>query len=156
MNQSSLVSPSEVKPTLTNADGVKVEEFILDDADDPRAPVVDLLNHWHEIAREPPARTQREQADLVSLMQEELDGYMQTLKALNGMPPVEVFQIISSYTARATEMRSLMIRRESKKMNSFRTQQVEPFLDECDRQFKIHSRIQSYNEMEARMLGGQF
>lgn len=68
----------------------------------------------------------------------------------------QIFLELSQFSARASEMRSQLGYPESKSEQSFRTRLIDPFLEECDRQFKIHSRIQSVHEMDAKLSGGRF
>lgn len=93
--------------------------------------------------------------DWISNMQGELDAYYVVMQQLNLMDTAEVLQQLSSWSARASEMRTQLVRVESRKSNAFRTREVDPFLDECDRQFKIHSRLQSLRELDWKMASGQ-
>ena len=93
--------------------------------------------------------------DWIANMQGELDAYYVLMKQFNLMDTAEVLQQLSSWSARASEMRTQLVRVESRKSNAFRTREVDPFLDECDRQFKIHSRLQSLRELDWKMASGQ-
>lgn len=84
----------------------------------------------------------------------ELDVYYEEMQKFEGMDPVEVFLRLSAFSARFSEIRSRVVRTENRRFISFRTQEIEPFLDECDRQFRIHSRIQSTRDLEFRLSGG--
>lgn len=84
----------------------------------------------------------------------ELDSYYSEMRKFESMDPVEVFLRLSAFSARASEIRSVIVRSENRRHTSFRTQEIDPFIDECDRQFKLHSRIQSTREMEFRISGG--
>ena len=95
------------------------------------------------------------QRDWITSFQGELDQYYAEMQDLCVMDPVEVFMKLSAFSARVSEMRSQLVRVDSRRSSSFRTKEVEPFLDECDRQFKIHSRIQAFREMELKMMGTQ-
>lgn len=119
------------------------DTFVLAEAH-PREPVEPL-----------PRQAAREQ-DLIANLQAELLGYYAIMQKLNNMEPTEVFQKLSSFSARASEVRTMLVRVDSRRSTNFRTKEIDPFLTECDRQFKIHSRIQATREMEVRLLGGQF
>lgn len=84
----------------------------------------------------------------------ELGAYFAEMQKFEGMPPEEVFLRLSAFSARASEIRFQITQNESRRYQSFRTQGVDPFIEECDRQFRIHSRIQSTREMEFRISGG--
>lgn len=94
--------------------------------------------------------------DVIENWQHELDEYYKVMNHLNVIEPSDVLQKLSSWSARASEMRGQLMRVDSRKSNAFRTREVDPFLTECDRQFKIHSRLQSLREFDWKMAGGQF
>lgn len=94
--------------------------------------------------------------DSIEVYQGELDDYFAEMRGLNGMEPTQVLQKLSSWSARASEIRSQLVRVDSRRSNSFRTREIDPFLEECDRQFRIHSRLQSVRETEWRMAGGNY
>jgi hypothetical protein len=78
----------------------------------------------------------------------EIDGYFEVMQKFSLMESDEIFTCLSSWTARVSHMRSMINRSESKLEQSFRTKQVDPFLSECDRQFKIWSRVFSVQSMD--------
>ncbi len=79
-----------------------------------------------------------------------------TMQEFNTMDPVSVFQNLSQFSARASEMRSRIGTTASKDWQNFRIRIIDPFIEECDRQFKLHSRITAIQEMDARLAGGRF
>lgn len=83
----------------------------------------------------------------------ELGAYFAEMVKFEGMDPAEIFLRLSAFTARASEIR-LMSQNESRRGQSFRTQAVDPFLEECERQFRYHSRVASMRELEWKMTGG--
>lgn len=87
---------------------------------------------------------------------EELVGFYQTMQRLNSMDLTTVFESLSAWTARASEIRNRIVSSDSRRSNTFRTRQLDPFIDECDRQFKYLSRKQSTYEMDAKLAGGRF
>lgn len=119
------------------------DEFVLEDATN--------RNKVPNIARTREARSTG--LDTIARLQLEVDRYYKDLTKLNGLDPITAFQRLSAYSARASEIRSQLFRIESRKSQSFRTQQIDPFLEELDRQFKIHSRLQAIREMEFKMVG---
>ena len=94
--------------------------------------------------------------DWIENYQGELDAYYAAMQQLNQMLPSLVMQKLSSWSARASEIRSQLVRVDSRRSTAFRTREVDPFLTECDRQFKIHSRIESIRDLDWKMAGGQF
>ena len=84
---------------------------------------------------------------------EEINAYYLVLKNLTSMDPVEVFQHLSAFSARASELKTRLHRVDSNKANAFRTREVEPLIDEIDRQFKFHSRLLTYREIEMKISG---
>ena len=94
--------------------------------------------------------------DRLDLWKAEIAGCYETMKRLVDMDPTEVFQSLSQFSARASEIRSQIGPVEGKREAAFRIRIIDPFIEECDRQFKIHSRIIAIHEMDARLAGGRF
>lgn len=88
-------------------------------------------------------------------LQQELAGYLRSMQEFPSWDTDEVMRALSAMAARAAEIRLFCVRDNGAKANAFRTKEIDPFLDQCDFQFKVHSRIQSVREMEFRMAGGQ-
>lgn len=86
----------------------------------------------------------------------EISENYQIMKVFNDMDPSDVFRMLSQFSARASEIRSIIGEQESRKEASFRIRVIDPFIEECDRQFKIHSRTLATDEMNARLAGGRF
>lgn len=114
------------------------DEFVLDEGKPTITPVV--------------AAFQAKSGD-VNALRAEMDNYYREMNTLNGLDPMEVFQKLSAFSARASEIRAYCFRVESRQAQALRTQMVDPFLEECDRQFKIHSRLQAIRELEFRLVG---
>lgn len=93
--------------------------------------------------------------DPYEAIRHEIDGYYRRLRRLNQMDPAEVFQSLSAISARMSEIRTRLIRVEGRKPAKLRTSEVDPLLEEVDRQFKFHSRLQATREMEASLIRGQ-
>lgn len=92
----------------------------------------------------------------VQVWREEIFGYYEVMKTFNDMDPSDVFRSLSAYSARASEIRAHIGEKESRTEAAFRIRVIDPFLEECDRQFKIHSRTLATDEMMARLAGGRF
>lgn len=84
----------------------------------------------------------------------ELDGYYLVMQTFCALDPHSVFMRLSAFSARVSEMRSQLARDDSRRALALRTREVEPFLDECDRQFKFHSRALTITELEFKISGG--
>ena len=92
-------------------------------------------------------------SDVVCTIQNELNDYLHRLQLLNSLPPVEVFQTLSAVSARLAEIRNHLVRTDVRRYTALRTKEVDPLIDEVDRQFKFHSRIQAVRDSEMRLSG---
>lgn len=95
-------------------------------------------------------------ADVLDSWRQELAESYVVMKNLGFMDPSDVFLRLSQFSARASEMRSQMVLHEGRREYAFRTKIIDPFIEECERQFKFHSRLQAIREMDARLAGGHF
>lgn len=102
-----------------------------------------------EIAMEP-ART----GNIVDDLRIELDAYYSEIHKFENYDLVTIFQRLAAISGRASEMRSVLTRNESRRGASFRTKEVEPFIDELDRQYRLWSRVQSVRDFEFKLSGG--
>ncbi len=59
-----------------------------------------------------------------------------------------ILRNLSAYSARASYMRNFASRSNNEKINRFRIDELDPFLVEVERQFKIYSRLISANQFE--------
>ena len=84
----------------------------------------------------------------------EIGQYYQIMKVLVDEDPREAFQHLSQFSARASEMRSNIAIQEGRREAAFRLKIIDPFLDECDRQFRVLSRIHAIRQMEWDMARG--
>ena len=78
----------------------------------------------------------------------EFDEYFEIMTTFPGMDPSEILMTISAFSARASQIRMHIVRDEDKLLGLFRTREIDPFLQECDRQFKIWSRLVSIKQIE--------
>lgn len=81
----------------------------------------------------------------------EVDGYMVHLKRLSSLLPEEVFTILSGISARVVELRIQCWRSESRRLSGLRVHELDPIIEEIDRQFRVHSRIQAVRDFELNM-----
>ena len=110
---------------------------------------------WKTEDKPTPVRSVRP-PNSISGWKTEIAGYYETMQEFIYTDAITVFQNLSQFSARASEMRSLISFSPGREETSFRTKIIDPFIEECDRQFKIHSRIQAINEMDAKLAGGRF
>jgi hypothetical protein len=83
----------------------------------------------------------------------EVDAYYTAMRGFQDLSLEEVFIQLAGLSARASEIRTNLIRQDRRAFQAFRTGEIDPFLTEVDRQFKVWSRLQSVREMEFKMTG---
>lgn len=88
-------------------------------------------------------------------LQEEIDGYFQEMLRFVDMEPDEIFMRLSAFSARASFIRSQIMRTQNRALTAFRTGEIDPFLTECDRQFKIWSRVFAVTSLDWNLARGQ-
>lgn len=89
-------------------------------------------------------------------IREELDEYYVLMRAFRQNDPADNLVFISGFTARASQIRSNIVRMtEDRRIQNFRTKELDPFLTECDRQFKVWSRLISAIQLEWETSRGQ-
>lgn len=79
----------------------------------------------------------------------ELIGYLKEMFTFHEMEDArDVLKLLSAYSARASLMRNLAVRSSINEIIRFRIDEIDPFLTEVERQFKIYSRLISANQFE--------
>lgn len=106
------------------------------------------------VAPLPPSPTYQRPDDTLAGWKKEIAGYYEIMYEFINTDSLTVFQNLSQFSARASEMRSRIGTTASKDWQNLRIRVIDPFIEECDRQFKYHSRIQAINELDARLAGG--
>lgn len=91
--------------------------------------------------------------DWVKKIRTEIDGYYAEMKTFGDFFPEDIFLKLSSWTARMSEVRGRLTRSNKPMASRIRIDEVDPFITECERQFKFHSRRQSVNEMDFKLAG---
>lgn len=71
----------------------------------------------------------------------EIDNYFEIMRDFPNMSPQECLVSLAAMTARVSEIRTQIVRLKTVRLEKFRTQEVDFFIAECDRQFKIWSRL---------------
>ena len=88
---------------------------------------------------------------------EELDEFFTEIGRFYQMDEVSILQRLAAYSARMSYVRSLIMRqREVRELTNFRTRELDPFLEEVDRQFRIWSRIITIKQREYDQAGAAF
>ncbi len=87
-------------------------------------------------------------SDLIVGFQSEIDQYYMQMIEFNEIDVRGTMAALAAISSRVSFMRSQIIRSEGRLAKSFRTGQIEPLLEEVDRQFKTWSRYQSVAQME--------
>lgn len=98
----------------------------------------------------PATRINRNEGRLADL-RSELAGYYSQMRKFRGRDVATVLAEIAAMSARASEIRHHIIQAESRPEAAFRTKQLDPFLDEVDRQFKVWSRHFAVRQQEWEM-----
>lgn len=91
--------------------------------------------------------------DLVFVWRDELDGYYKRMHGFPELDPSEIFRELAAFSARASELRSYCVRMSSRMANTFRTQEIDFFLQEVDRQFRSWSRVVTVRGQEIALTG---
>lgn len=89
-------------------------------------------------------------------IEEELDGIAAAVRSFSAKMPDQVMRECAAYGARLTELCVLLARHEShdRQYLRVRTQQVERFVAELDRQFRIASRLVEVQRQDLSLMGG--
>lgn len=90
-------------------------------------------------------------------VEKELDLIAAAIRAFYFKQPDQVMRESSAYSARLTEMLVLIHRKEagSRLWLKLRTQQVDRYLSELDRQWKTASRLIEVQRQDIQLSGGQ-
>lgn len=91
----------------------------------------------------------------IQAWREELDGYYKEMSQFRYEQPDEIFMKLSGWTSRASYLRGLVFRSENRPLTAFRTKELDPFIAECDRQFKMWSRVFSVQTIDWQNQKGQ-
>lgn len=91
---------------------------------------------------------------VIEQLQDELSEYYQRIKAFGSMDVGEILRSLAAMSGRASEVRCALMRGESRRGQGFRTRELDPFIEELDRQFKIWSRLHSVLQQEWDMSKG--
>ena len=90
----------------------------------------------------------------ISDWRDELDAYYAEMKKFESMELDEILMKLAGFSSRFSYIRSLTVRSVRKEATAFRTTEIDPFITECDRQFKIWSRVLSVKMQDWAMERG--
>lgn len=101
------------------------------------------------------------QSDRMNLerLRSEMDGYYEIMQDFQVSDPRDNLQALSAFTARMSYVRAQIIRGllddGATDSAHFRTKELDPFLSECDRQFKIWSRLITVAQFDYEVSRGE-
>lgn len=104
----------------------------------------------YELAEEIPATRRK---DPIAGWRHEMDMYLADIRALSPHSPEEIYPTLLAISGRLTEIRILIMRNDNRQATAFRTRELDPFMGEIERQFKMWSRHQSVMETEYKLAG---
>lgn len=84
---------------------------------------------------------------------DEIRTYLHSMQSFDASTPDQIFMALAAYTARASEIRSHTFDVDTRANTAFRTKHLDPFIDECDRQFRLWSRIVTVQQTEIDLAG---
>lgn len=87
----------------------------------------------------------------IEAWREELDLYYMEMAKFESMDLEDIFTHLAGYSARVSGIRSQIVRSTRRDITAFRQQEIDPFIDECDRQFKIWSRVHTVRAQDWEM-----
>ena len=97
----------------------------------------------------------KEEVNSLEAWQRELDAALKVMQKFKSMNHADIFIQLAGYTARASSMRSMVVRMpENRRLVAFRTKELDPFIEECERQFKYWSRAFSVQALDWEISKG--
>jgi hypothetical protein len=88
---------------------------------------------------------------------QEIDDAFADMRTFYSQEPDEVIRMCSGHSARLSELRVRIQRVEDmrREWRNVRTREIEPALEELERQYTSASRLHSIRELDFRLSGGQ-
>lgn len=102
----------------------------------------------------PPRVPNDQQRAQVAEWRAEIDAFYDTMQEFGRQDVGEILMNLSSFSARMSQIRTQIVRSENKLTNNFRTKEIDPFIQECDRQYKIWSRQQAIRQFDFDLTKG--
>jgi hypothetical protein len=103
---------------------------------------------------EPVPQGERTDASVITAARAVLDQFHAKMREFESLDITEILMSLAAFSAWASELRGQCQRYDTRRLQSFRTRELDPFLEELDRQFKVWSRYQAVRELEFRLSGG--
>jgi uncharacterized membrane-anchored protein len=93
----------------------------------------------------------------IDSVREEVDDAFADMKEFLNQEPDEIMRICSGHSARLSEIRVRVFRIEDvrREWKNVRIRELEPTLEELERQYSIASRLHSVRELDFKISGGQ-
>lgn len=93
----------------------------------------------------------------IAQVRQEIDDAFDDIKTFHQREPDEVFRLVSGHSGRLAELRGRAQRIEDRApvWKAIRTREIEPALDELNKQFQIASRLLSVRDLDYRMETGK-
>lgn len=91
---------------------------------------------------------------LLTDWRKEIDGFYAVMDTFSAMDPSDIFRSLSSMSSRMSYIRGQIVRSENRQWGNFRTKEIDPFIAECDRQFKLWSRCFTTATLDWEMSKG--
>ena len=92
----------------------------------------------------------------IDTVRQEIDDAYADMRTFHNLEPDECMRMCSGHSARLSEIRVKIQRIEDYKREwkNVRTREVEPTLEELEKQYTIASRLHSVRELDFKMEGG--
>jgi hypothetical protein len=103
------------------------------------------------LTSEKPVRTR---SNSLEAWRTEIASYYLEMEGFSECDIADIFMKLAGMTARVSGIRSQIVQVENRTLTAFRTREIDPFIAEAERQFKVWSRLQSVKEMDFRISGG--
>lgn len=116
-------------------------------------PKLQLVAH-DDPRRGDPMMSDRRRSNPLDAYRDELDDFYAQMREFQNLEIDEIFMTLAGMSARASEIRGLLQRMQTKVATNMKCQEIDPFLSEVDRQFKDWSRAHQYRVDEWRISGG--
>ncbi len=135
-----------------------MEDFVLTASEARQSPVPDI-KIGGKLISSPNSSSSRSLNDPtideeIEKAREAMIGFVDEMRGFKKLDPQDVFMKLSEFSATATYYRSTICKREDRKRAAFRTHDIEPFIAEVERQFKIWSRLVSSQNLDWEMTRG--
>lgn len=93
----------------------------------------------------------------IDLVRQEIDDAFEDMKTFHNREPDEIMRMCGGHSARLSEIRVRIQRIEDwkREWKNIRTREIEPAIEELDRQYTIASRLHSIRELDYKLEAGE-